>query len=193
MSSQKFKTYIINFISGPGSGKTTMSALTFVRLKQAGYVVEYVQEYAKSLVWTGNFDILNNQYLVTKKQYELLKKINGNVQFIVTDGPLINGLYYNRHNKDNTSNIDKTEQLILQTFSEFNNINIFLERGDFKYEKEGRLQTSEEAAEIDVILKHMLKQNHVEYESFKSDEKLMYAIMNHIFLEAGMEREPEDY
>ncbi len=48
------KTYIINFIGGPGIGKTTLSALIFAKLKlhENKYVVELVQEYAKTLVWS---------------------------------------------------------------------------------------------------------------------------------------------
>jgi len=164
-------TYIINLIGGPGIGKSTLSALIYAELKMHPnkYIVEYVQEYAKHLVWTKNFDVLNNQYYVTQYQYKLLKQMNGEVDFIVTDGPLCQGLYYNVYNKDNISNVDKTEKFILQSHREFNNINIFLKRGSFEYEVQGRLQTEEESKEIDVILKHLLKQNNIEFKEFDVD------------------------
>ena len=54
------RTFVINFIGAPGTGKTTICSLVFAHLKIAGYVVEYVQEYAKKLVWEGQFEILNN-------------------------------------------------------------------------------------------------------------------------------------
>lgn len=111
---QKTPTFVINFIAGPGSGKTTICSLVFAHLKIKKYTVEYVQEYAKMLVWTKKFHTLNNQYYVTSKQYNILKSIDTNVNMIVTDGPIIHGLYYNRHNKDNTSNIEKTEEFILE-------------------------------------------------------------------------------
>ena len=95
--------------------------------------------------------------------------MNGNVDFIVTDGPIIQGIYYNLHNKDNISNINKTEKYILKCHNEFTNINIFLKRGDFVYEAQGRLQTEDEAKEIDVILKHLLKQNRVEFVTFDAN------------------------
>jgi hypothetical protein len=162
------RTYVINFISGPGNGKTTMSAYLFVKLKLQRFVTEYIGEYAKTLVWKKDYETLNNQYYVTKTQYDLLKQMNGTVDIIVTDGPLLHGLYYNRHNKDNNSNIDKTEQFILKCHNEFRNINIFLERGNFAYEKQGRIQSEDESKEIDVILKHMLKACKIPSKSFVS-------------------------
>jgi len=128
------KTLVINVIGGPGIGKTTISALLFANLKIKGYVCEYVQEYAKKLVWTKDFDTLNNQYSVSREQFRLLNQIDGHVDFLVTDGPLIHGIYYNKYNMDNTSNVDKTEKYILECISKFNNINIVLERVDRKYE-----------------------------------------------------------
>lgn len=162
-------TYVINLIAGPSSGKTTLCAILFAKLKLKKFVTEYVQEYAKNLVWTKDYDTLNNQYLVTKTQYNLLKQINSTVDFIVTDGCLCHGLYYNIYNKDNISNVQKTQEYILDSFNQFNNINIFIERGDFEYEKQGRLQTEDESKEIDVILKHLLKQNNIDFTVFKAD------------------------
>lgn len=171
------KTFVVNLIGGPGIGKTTISALLFAKLKlhQNKYIVEYVQEYAKQLVWTKNFDTLNNQYFVSNHQYKLLKQMNNEVDYIVTDGPIILGIYYNLYNKDNISNVDKTKNFILRSYAEFNNINIFLNRGEFTYEQLGRIQTEDESREIDVILKHLLKQNSINFASFDasaSDENI---------------------
>lgn len=163
------KTFVVNIISGPGAGKSVISALIFAYLKLQRYSTELVQEYAKTLVWMKDLNTLNNQYYVTTTQYNLLKQINGKVNFIVTDGPLIGGLYYNLHNPDNTSNVEKTQKLILDSHNSFNNINIFLKRGDFSYEKDGRLQSEEEAKEIDIILKHLLRQNNIKYDIFDSN------------------------
>lgn len=177
------KTFVINIIGAPGVGKTTISALLFAKLKLCGYVCEYVQEYAKKLVWMKDFDTLNNQYHVTKKQFELLQQINGHVDFIVTDGPLIHGIYYNKYNKDNISNIDKTEKYILDCFNKFNNINIVLDRIDRvnrKYETEGRIQTEDEAKDIDIVLKHLLKINLIKYKNYPAEENSIQNIIDFI-------------
>ena len=174
------KTYVINIIGAPGVGKTTISALLFARLKLRGYICEYVQEYAKKLVWIKDFDSLNNQYHVTKKQYELLQQIDGHVNFIVTDGPLIHGIYYNKYNKDNISNIEKTEKYILDSFNKFNNINIVLDRVNRKYETEGRIQTEDEAKDIDIILKHLLKINSIKYVNYPAEESSLNDIIEFI-------------
>lgn len=182
-SSSMKKTRVINFIAGPGAGKSVMAAMIFVKLKLAGHTVEYLQEYAKGLVWTKDYTTLNNQHWVTQRQYQSLKQMEGHVEYVVTDGPLVQGIYYNMHNPDNTSNVEKTQKMILECHSQFNNINIFLDRGQhFSYETAGRLQTEDEAREIDVILKHLLRQNGVIYKTFSSslDEKNLTAIIDYI-------------
>ena len=46
---------IVNFISGPGCGKSLMSVLCYAELKMKHLKVEYVPEYAKGLVWSKIF------------------------------------------------------------------------------------------------------------------------------------------
>ncbi|AUL78422.3 hypothetical protein QJ856_gp0395 [Tupanvirus deep ocean] len=174
------KTYVINIIGQPGSGKTCLAALLFAHLKMKGYVVEYASEYAKTLIWQEKFDELNNQYHVTNSQYKLFKSMIGKVEFIITDGPVIHGLYYNRYNRDNVSDIFKTNEFILQCFSEFNNINIFLERGDFKYEQAGRQQTESEANLVGIILKKLLNDYGIDYKIFKLDGTDTSAVVEYI-------------
>ena len=162
-------TTVINIVAGPGAGKSTISALVFAELKMQGEVAEYVQEFAKTLVWTGQFEALNDQYYVTRKQKELLESIKGHVKYIITDGSLLHGLFYNRFNESNTSNIDKTEQYILKSFKSFNNFTIFLDRGQIKYEHAGRTQNEKEARAIDSTLKMLLDKNDISYHLFPSD------------------------
>ena len=185
MSSVPRKTFVVNLIGGPGCGKSTLSAMIFAKLKlhEKKFTVEFVQEYAKNLVWTRDFDTLNNQYHVTQHQYKLLEQMNGHLDFIVTDGPVIQGLYYNLHNPDNVSDHAKTQKFILDCHAKFNNINIVLRRGNFDYEPHGRLQTEGEAREIDVILCHLLRQHDVKFATFEadaSDEKIVDAIVYYI-------------
>lgn len=162
------KTFCINLISGPGGGKTTIAALLFAKLKIKGYVVEYVQEVAKSLVWMEDYEMLNNQYWVCQKQFNLLNCLQGKVRFIITDGCLLHGIYYNRNNPDNVSNIEKTEKYIQECFNKFDNINIFLKRGDYPYEQAGRQQTESESRMIDNFFLNYLEKNNHKFMQFEA-------------------------
>lgn len=53
------KTIVINAFGGPGAGKTTACLDITSMLKKRGFVAEYVQEYAKELVWDKNFEMLD--------------------------------------------------------------------------------------------------------------------------------------
>jgi len=156
-------TLVINFIGAPSSGKTTLCSLLFGHLKLKGVKVEYVPEFAKQLVWMQEFDLLNNQYYVTKKQYELLKCMVGQVDIVVTDSSLANGLYYNRYNVNNTSNVKKTEHHIIEWMSEFENMFIFVEKGNFPYEQVGRVENEEQAKHVEKELKNILDGYNIKY------------------------------
>lgn len=161
------KTIIINLIGPPGAGKTTIAALLFAKLKILGKKTEYAQEVAKTLVWAQRFDDLNNQHNVSNKQYKILKMINGNVEYIVTDGPLLNGLYYNRHNVNNVCDIKKTEEFIMKCYKKFDNINIYITRGNFEYEQAGRIETEQQSHEIEGMLRSILDEKNIKYQTFK--------------------------
>jgi hypothetical protein len=157
--------FIINIIGGPGIGKTTISALVFSLLKIKREKIEYVQEFAKNLVWRGDFESLNNQYLVSKLDFlQIFEEVSKSVDYIITDGSLLHGLYYNRYNPDNTSNTCKTESKILECYNQFINLNIFLKRNkDIEYQTFGRLQTKEEAEVIDNGILEILDEFHIKY------------------------------
>nr|QQV29336.1 hypothetical protein K-LCC10_0081 [Kaumoebavirus] len=163
------QTKIINIIGAPGCGKSTISGYLFSMLKIAGLSVEYAQEYAKTLVWKKEFETLNNQMLVSEQQYKLLRSMIGSVKFVITDGPIIHGIYYNRTNPDNVCNVEKVDDYIIKKFNEFDNINIFLEYNpNIAYEQEGRIQTETEAREVGEELKKILDSYNIPYYIFKN-------------------------
>lgn len=148
MTTSPTTTKIINFVGGPGSGKTAMCCLLFAEMKMRGLCVEYIPEVAKNLVWRRQFNLLNNQHYVSTRQYEMMKAVEGKVDYIVTDGPLLHGVYYNRNNPDNYCDITKTENMILSMMSEFENHYVHVTKGDFPYERVGRLETEEQSIKI---------------------------------------------
>ena len=163
------RTKIINLVGSPSSGKSLIAALLFAELKMMHKRAEYVQEYAKTLVWQNRLDELANQYNVTTEQYKMIKSVNGKVEYICLDSPLLLGIYYNRYHPDNVSNVEKTEKMILEKMKEFDNIYIFIERNkEFPYEIEGRIHNEKESDDISIKLIEILKEFKLPYKSFRS-------------------------
>ena len=175
------KTKVVNFVSGPSCGKSVMCALTFAELKTLHKSAELIQEYAKQLVWAGNFEELNNQYHVSLTQYQWLKAVDGKVDYICTDSPLLTGLVYNRIYRTNVCNVEKTEQMILSKMDEFENIYIYLERNEeFPFELNGRVHNESESKHIDILIKHLLDELGVKYLTVKSSKESVTAIVDYI-------------
>lgn len=175
------KTKVINFVASPSSGKSLMAALIFSELKMKHYKAEYVQEYAKTLIWQDRLDELANQYNVSLEQYKMIKSVNGKVQYICLDSPLLLGLYYNRHHTDNVSNVEKTEKMILSKMDEFDNIYIFLDRNlEFPYETEGRIHNEEQSNQIAKDLILLLDNLGIKYKRFVSDKQNVQSILEYI-------------
>ena len=171
-------TRILDFACGPGVGKSLLSALIYAEMKRRGYNVEYVQEYPKKLVWLERFEELNNQYNISFKQYRILKALQGKVDYLIFDSSLISGLYYNKYNPDNNSNVEKTEQAILKWYKEFNTRTIFLQRGDYVYENSGRYQSFEEAQKVDTQIHDLLEEQKIHYFNIASDIRNVDAIID---------------
>lgn len=178
--SQK-KTKVVNFISGPSCGKSTLSAMVYAELKMMHKSVEIVPEVAKWLIYRGELETLNDQYYVSSEQYKQIKALEGKVEYVIGDSGILTGLYYNRAYKSNMSDVKKTEQLILEKNNEFNNIYIYIERNcEFPFEKEGRVHTEEESKIVDVELKEMLREFNIPYKSFLSHRESVGGIVDYI-------------
>lgn len=177
----EYKTKLINILGGPGIGKSLISYRLISEIKLKGYSCEFVQEYAKRLVYSNDYETLSNQHQVSKEQYKMFKDINGKVDYIITDGSLLHGLYYNKYDDNNISNIEKTEKRILEYYKEFDNINIYLQRKENAvYEQNGRIQTEEESKQIDIVLKKILDDFNIPYKIFDSDVSKINEIIEFI-------------
>lgn len=152
------RALVVNVLGGPGAGKTTFAAGLFYELKKAGYNVEYVQEYAKKLVWLKRWEELDNQFGVSRKQYLLLHAVANSVDCIVTDGPLAHGFYYVEGNADCVSDVTKTKDALRNWIGEFESYNFFVDRsGAIPYVDAGRYQSEAEAFLIDTSIKEALR------------------------------------
>ena len=149
-------TIAINFFGGAGAGKSTISAATFAKLKYIDINCELVTEYAKDRVWNQDLFTLSNQIYVFGKQHHRMFRVKDKVDVIVTDSPFLLSLIYG---KDMSKSF---ENLVLEEFYKFDNVNIFLRRIK-RYQPIGRLQTEDEAKTVDTSVKTMLDKYGISY------------------------------
>ena len=154
------KTLIINLFGGPGTGKSTLAAYIFAMLKMRGVDSELITEFAKDKVWENNEEVFTNQAYLFGEQSFKISRCDGKVDVIVTDSPLPLSIIYN-NDKRLTENFNLT---VMDVFNSYNNLNFFLIRQK-EYNPNGRRQTKEEAIEVDDMIKKMLKERNISYET----------------------------
>lgn len=178
-------TKIINLIGGPGVGKSTMAAGLYSELKKRHVSCELVTEYAKDMAWEKNDFVFNHQLIILSKQYRRLVRLLDQVDYVITDSPIILGCtYLHVNSKDTDFNIrykDLMEEFIFETFQLFNNMNFFIQR-DFNqvYQTVGRREEFTKASLIDDAIEKCLKRHDVFHHTIKQDhpiEKLISQII----------------
>ena len=148
-------TIVINFLAGPGAGKSTMAASVFTKLKWRGVDCELAAEYAKDLVWERRHKTFENQVYLFGKQHHRIFRLLGQVQVVITDSPLYLTPIYDSSNK-------ALAFLAFEEAKKCNNLNIFIRR--FKdYNPNGRNQTKSQSIEIDNRIKRLLKHNQIPF------------------------------
>ena len=155
----------INLFAGPGTGKSTTAAGIFHLLKKLGYSVEYIQEYAKDLTFSGETVRLADQVHILGEQHHRLHRLKGQVDIVIHDSPFIMGMSY----VQDVPYKESFKEFTLDLFGTYNNINIFLERDVevHKYQDYGRSQTLEEAITKDEEIRDFLMDNQIEYSTVR--------------------------
>lgn len=146
----------VNFIAGPGAGKSTTVARVFSELKELKYSIEHVTEYVKS--WTyikrgvKEFDQI---YIFAKQQQAEYKFLSNGVKNVITDSPTFLSVFYSKMyiSQEMSDAIWKLCELYDAKYPVYN---IFLERGNKTYDSNGRYQTEDEAREMDNIMWNQL-------------------------------------
>lgn len=162
-------TIVINAFAGPGAGKTTSCLEVAEKLKKQGFVTEYVQEYAKELVYDNNLIMLDghyeHQFAILNEQMKRINRLYGKVDFIVTDSPiLLNNTYLNEDK--NTEVYSAYSDSVNKLYGLYNNFNYFVERDTSVFEKEGRIHNFEQSIAIDNELKNMLHNNQIDFDVY---------------------------
>jgi hypothetical protein len=160
-----YPTRVINVIGGPGCDKSLVTSAIVLFLKLHEKTIEVIPDFAKSLVWQQNFEVLKNQYFIAQRQYEMLSLLDGQIQYLVTECSLPQVLYYNENYLDNICDIGKTRTQILDWYNQCNNINIVVERGERKYIRTGRFQDEDQARAVDRGMLELLDREGLPYTS----------------------------
>lgn len=153
------ETIVINLFAGPGTGKSTTAAQLFSELKWNGINCELVTEFAKDKVWEESYKVLDDQLYIFGKQTHKLRRLQGKVDVIITDSPILFSLIYDQTGNPNFHN------LVLDVYSEFRNINLFLKRKK-GFVQAGRVQSEEKAKMLDSKILEMLNRNDIPFEKY---------------------------
>jgi len=140
---------IINLFCGPGGGKSTTAATMFAYLKNKGHNVELVREWIKDSVYENRPSVFENQFYASAKQYKKLLDLKnyGKVPLVITDSPLLLGIYYAK----NLPYAKQLNSLLYKLNAEFDNTNVYINRSK-KYETSGRVHSFEQSLEIDKFI-----------------------------------------
>jgi nicotinamide riboside kinase len=137
-------TIVVNLIAAPSSGKSTLMADIFAKLKWENIDCEMVSEFAKELVWEERQETFKDELYIFAKQNHRLFRVNGKVDVIITDRPLILTIFYNNKYGKCSRALD---DLVYSEFMQYNNLNYFIKRKK-PYNPNGRNQTEKESDEI---------------------------------------------
>lgn len=170
------ETYVINLYGSPGTGKSTTAAYLFALMKNAKMSVELVTEFAKDLTWESRHKTLTNQIYIFGKQHNRMHRLQGKVDFIITDCPLVLSDYYSRKYQDGS---ELFSALIQEEVNKYHNINIFLNRVK-DYDPNGRNQTEEESDAMSIEIKDLLTKLGMKFYVYDADPNLPHMLLETI-------------
>jgi Mrp family chromosome partitioning ATPase len=177
----KKKTLVINMFGAPGVGKSTTAAMLFAMLKDAGVDCEMSSEFAKDLVWECRYETFKDELYIFAKQYHKLFRLEGKVDAVVTDHPLLLTAFYAKGDPD-------LVRLCESRFASCDNFNVLIARAK-PYNPNGRNQTLEESDEIGKGVEEMLKAGKIPYYTVPGDGDAARKIMGLLKGRLAMPRE----
>lgn len=167
------RTLVVNFLAGPGAGKSTIAGSVFSELKWLGVDCELVTEYAKDKVWEESYKTLANQLYVLGKQSHRNFRLDDKVEVVITDSSVLMSLLYSTEDRHKTPEFIK---VTIDEFNHYNNINFFVERNNY-YIDNGRYQTFEQAKEIDKRILKIMDDNNIPYNRIPYDRSSIQTIV----------------
>jgi len=179
------ESVIINFMGGPGVGKSTQSAGLFTEMKKHHMDVEITFEVAKMIAWEENFSAVKDQFYITANQHRNISRLFGKVEYIIVDSPIILGTIY----KDIYNTIPEYpsmfydssfDDFLMSLFKKYVSLNIFLKRDDTSYNEKGRFQTLHESKIIDEMIMKKLIEHEIPFIEFEINKQTSSNIFDYI-------------
>jgi hypothetical protein len=160
----KYNTVVCNMFGGPSAGKTTAAMELTALLKRKGFAAEYVPEAAKDIIHENTTQLYQYQDWISAEQNRRQGRLIGQYQFVVTDSPLLLGIFYCPPNY-----YPSFKQLILEKFHSYHNINFYLNRVK-PYDPNGRYQDEAGAKQLDMQIRGYLKNEGIPVTQVLSDD-----------------------
>lgn len=167
------ETLVVNLYGGPGTGKSTICAQLFSMLKWRGTNCEMALEFAKDKVWEESFKVLDNQIYIFGKQLHKIHRLNGKVDCIITDAPILMSLIYDE------SGSKPFKDLVLEQHKKMNTVDFFLKRHK-PFNPAGRVQGEDKAKSLDTKISMMLMDNAIPHHKIDALEENVHEIYDEI-------------
>jgi deoxyadenosine/deoxycytidine kinase len=165
---------IINIFGGPGIGKSSIAAGVTYKLKKNHINCDQPYEFPKLLAWDDNHSAIQDQLYVLANQHRGIVKSYGKVDYIVLDSPILLSLTYRNYYKgtEYPSSLygESFDKMVLDTFNQYDNINIVLDRADGVHNNDERYQNLEESKELDGVIENSLIENNIPFHKIKVDD-----------------------
>lgn len=169
----------LNLFGGPGSGKSTTASGLFFEMKLKEMEVELITEYAKKLSWQKRHNTLKDQFYVTAHQNHRMEILRDQVEFAITDSPLLLGMYYSPGYHTRTF-----PSFVVDVFNSYDNINFFINRTK-TYNPNGRNQSYEQALEADQGIKDILYKYEIPFTTIDGDKDAPKNILSSILAQGN--------
>lgn len=137
---------VVNFFSGPGTGKSTLAAELFAKMKKKSFNVELIHEAAKDFKWEDWDHIFGEQDYIFAHQHRLIRRLTRHdIKYAVVDSSILLSLFYMPDDFPQSF-----RPFVREVFDSYDNINIVLDRNpDIPYVQTGRNEDEAQAIEID--------------------------------------------
>ncbi len=176
------KLTVVNFLGGPGTGKSFLAGEVLQLLKRRQLSAQYVEETAKGCVWDNRAIAIQDPLYLLGNQYHALRRlVYHNIDIAVLDSSLLLNLLY--RGDEMPSTFDK---MVVDAYKSFNNINILVSRlPHLQFEQTGRNQDLHQSMVLDTTSEQLLNTLQLPYikvTSYQADDCVKYilAVLNNI-------------